>query len=282
MTSTFSKFCGLIFAGVFFTATALADLPLADGGASGQWWNPDRNGEGLFVEILPNSAIAIAWFTYDDAGNQLWLSGQAALGAEDTTVNVPVIVTDGPFFGPAYDPDDLNVETWGTVALQFHTCDTGLLSYSSSVGMGDGSIDISRLTSIDMVTCNEPPETEKLPPGKWEAPGVCLFVSLDGRTITSDGSTCPGGKAFTATFDGFDLDGNPGSCSVNAECSGTWAIREDGSFECGGVNGFAAGEFQITQEGQEFAADGVAGDRSGAAGLCFAAWVATPLGLPGE
>jgi len=80
MRNVLRSFCGFAFAGIFFTATALADLPLADGGASGQWWNPSRDGEGLFVEILPEPAISISWFTYDEVGNQIWLTGYAELG----------------------------------------------------------------------------------------------------------------------------------------------------------------------------------------------------------
>ncbi len=272
MFNSLRNFFGVAFAAIFFSTTALADLPLADGGPSGQWWNPVRNGEGLFVEILPDSRIAIAWFTYDGAGNQMWLTGQAELGPEDTAVVVSVTVTDGPFFGPDYNAADVNFETWGTVGLQFYTCDTGILTYTSSVGMGEGAIDISRISSIKTVNCEEPPGTDQLIPGEWKATGTCIFVSEDGRTITSEGSPCPGGAAFWLEAGGVKIV--PGNafepCEVKNSCMGTFAIQSDGNFECGGPNGFSGGFFDVAEQH----ADGGAADRSGSNNWCLADWAA--------
>ena len=69
-----------------FSTSVLADLVLSEGGASGQWWNPTRDGEGIFFEIVVDSSgslAAVAWFTYDMDGNQMWLSGAMEISDDD-------------------------------------------------------------------------------------------------------------------------------------------------------------------------------------------------------
>ena len=118
-----------------------------------------------------------------------------------------------------------------------------------------------------------PPDTERWLPGKWEGPGVCLFVSLDGRSVTNVGSTCPGRKAFSVAKDGRRVDGGIEECVVDVSCAGTWEIRDDGSFECGGLNGFGGGYFTIGEQ----SAAGAAFDRNAVTGFCLTAWAVTPF-----
>ena len=123
---------------ILFSPGAFADLVLSDGGASGQWWNPTRDGEGIYFEIIATSSgnlVSVAWFTYDEDGNQMWLSGTIEISENDRSVNVPVIVTDGPVFGTGYDPADLNAELWGTLILTFNTCDTGVVTPLAPYGV---------------------------------------------------------------------------------------------------------------------------------------------------
>ena len=41
-----------------FSSGALAYLVLAEGGPTGQWFNPARNGEGFFIEIINTGAFS--------------------------------------------------------------------------------------------------------------------------------------------------------------------------------------------------------------------------------
>jgi hypothetical protein len=266
---------------LIFTGPVSANLILSEGGATGQWFNRDRNGEGLFVEVVTNSdssqAIAISWFTYDQFGKQMWLTGSETIGDTDTMVSVPVIITDGPIFGPDYDKDDLNSEFWGSVELTFLACDSASMNYTSSLGFGSGSIQLTRLTNVTNVNCVEPPPAINVTPGKWVGPGVCFYVAEDGLSVTSSGSTCPGGRAFEADLTGEQLTGNL-SCAVTVDCSGTFAISPGQSeeypepyFDCGGITGLAAGTFIESD-----AAGGIGFDREDSSGGCFAAWGATP------
>jgi hypothetical protein len=244
----------VILISLLFSANLMANLILVDGGATGQWYNPDRDGEGLFVEIVEQSdgsnIIAISWFTYDQFGEQMWLTGQAAITQEAIKVSVPVIVTGGPIFGPDYDKDDLSADPWGTIEVQFQTCDMGNMTYTSSIGFGSGAIDLTRITNVVGVNCVEPPpETEPVIPGKYTGNGVCLYVAEDGLSITSKGSTCPDGHAFTAGIDGEQVGTADLPCRAEVICPDTYAIyptptaNPQPAFQCTDLAGFAYGEF---------------------------------------
>ena len=188
-------FCALN-ALILASTSALADLTLAEGGASGQWFNVSRDGEGIFLEIVDTNSgpqVAIAWFTYDKNGNQMWLSGAVSVGNNATSANIPVIVTEGPVFGTDYDPDDLEVDNWGNLQVRFSDCSNGFMTYSSSTGFGSDTIPLVRLTSLVQVDCDapEPPTgTPQITPGLWSGNGVCFNVSADGNSITDVDSDC--------------------------------------------------------------------------------------------
>ena len=224
------------------SSVCFAQVRFTDGGLSGQWWNPSRDGEGLFVEIIETNAgpkISVAWFTYDGQGFQMWLTGAADLEGSPSSVTIPVVVTGGPKFGNAYNPADLQRSTWGTLTLTFNNCDSGLLSYASSVdGFGSGGIELTRITSLRQVQCMDPPPPvgSGITPGKWNGDGVCFYVSEDGRTLTSNGSGCLGGRAFDLELNGTDQNGN--ACKVVVECTGVIAIVDNG-FTCNSSKGEA-------------------------------------------
>jgi hypothetical protein len=214
-----------------FSSMCFADLDLSDGGASGQWYNPSRDGEGIFVEIIDSDGgqkISVAWFTYDENGNQMWLVGLADLQDDQTAVTIPVVVTSGPKFGPDYDPAAMNRTPWGTLSLNFSTCSAGILSYASSVGFGSGAINLIRLTSLTQVRCDDPPPVTGLTPGRWTGSGVCFYVSQDGRSLTSEGSLCSSGRSVNTDIEN-QIDDQGGNCDVEVETRDTIAIV-DGSF----------------------------------------------------
>jgi len=96
-------------------SAAVADLVLSEGGATGQWYNPERNGEGFFIEIIDTgigNQIGIAMYSYDADGEALWVVGNVAVDPDDEVVKIPVSQFDGPVWGPGYDPADLNQAIW--------------------------------------------------------------------------------------------------------------------------------------------------------------------------
>ena len=219
---------------ILFSSACFAQASITEGGVSGQWYNPTRDGEGLFVEIVETAnggqQISVAWFTYDLDGFQMWLVGNIVLEGNPTSVTIPVIVTNGPKFGQDYDKADLNRLSWGTLTLTFPDCNSALLSYvSSAPGFGSGAINLTRLTSLTQVRCtNAPPPVGGLTPGRWNGPGVCLFVAEDGRSLTSVNSTCDNGRSVDTDIENQVVD-QGGNCDVEVETTATIAII-DGSF----------------------------------------------------
>ena len=122
-------------------------------GMTGNWFDPARNGEGFLIEIIGNTLapqLLAYFFTYDDSGNQMWLSGIADVDG-DTAV-VPMTVTSGTVFGPGFDPDDVIREDWGTITFMFDSCIAGSAEYVSN-DFGSGVFDTIRLTSVSGSTC---------------------------------------------------------------------------------------------------------------------------------
>jgi len=258
-----------------FTASTQADLILADGKATAQWFNPERNGEGFFVEIFVVDGkewISIAMFTFDESGNQMWLTGAAELGSDQTSVTITVNRFDGRKWGPDYDMDDLNLIPFGQITVSFPNCDAGILSVvtDQGVGLANGTYSVIRLTDIKGIECNDPPPEQAYTPGRWTGPGVCFNVSADGLRVTDIGSTCDQGHAFDSNLDG--ISNNIEDCGVEASCEHDWEIK-DGTFNCVSELGtLAIGKFNPNGTASGWAWEGQAGDND----VCAAPWTATP------
>lgn len=129
---------------------AHAEPPLP-AGISGAWFDPSHPGHGLSVEILSNEHAIVFWYTYDHEGNPLSLYTEARIEG-DTLV--------GTAFAPrgmrfrSFDPAELSVEEWGTLRLQFETCNYGHLDYDANdAAFGEGGFRLLRLTSIKDSNC---------------------------------------------------------------------------------------------------------------------------------
>jgi hypothetical protein len=81
-----------------------ANDPLAF--ASGSWFDPERDGEGFVVQLIPEERALVTWFTYPpegETGEQAWLIGSGV------TVGNRIVITEmqrpvGATFGPDFDP----------------------------------------------------------------------------------------------------------------------------------------------------------------------------------
>ena len=258
-----------------FSTTALADMVLADGKATGKWFNPERSGEGSYIEIINTGCskqIGVAMFTFDDKGAPLWISGNIAIGNNDEVVAIPVSQFDGPVWGPGFDSDDLNITPFGTITVRFPTCDTALFSVVTEVGLQNGNYSLIRLTDIEGIDCTDPkPPTTGPYPGRWSGPGVCFNVSQDRLSIIGgELSGCDAQAAFDSNLDGISNEGR--NCKVTASCEGVWPIV-DGKFSC--VN--KLGELAVGTFSSTTSASGLAFEGEGGVGeFCTAAWSATP------
>jgi hypothetical protein len=262
---------------LFFTTSAGADLILADGGPTGQWFNPERNGEGFYVEIINtggNQQIGVAMYSFDADGDQLWVVGNVPIGPDDEIVQVPVLQFNGPSWGADFDSDDLNTIDFGSITVRFPTCDTALfgVQVNPDVGLSGGNYSLIRLTDIEGVTCVEPPSAPTgITPGTWTGAGVCFNVSSDGTSIMGGNlSDCDAQNAFDSNLDG--ISNELRDCKVTASCEGVWPIV-NGEFRCLNELGeLAIGTFTspTSASGRAFEGEAGVGD------FCTSVWTASP------
>ena len=124
---------------------------VVDGGHSGSWFNPARDGHGIVLEITDGPTgqrAVVSWYHFaaDGSGNQIWLTGVGPV-VDDTAI-VEVIIAEGAVFGEAFNADDVTRTNWGQLRIKFNSCTSATLEYDSLVdGFGSGSEPLTRLTS---------------------------------------------------------------------------------------------------------------------------------------
>ena len=113
-----------------FCSPLAAQSPLAF--ASGSWFNPNRNFEGLVVQVLPGNLAAVTWYTYPpegEQGEQAWIIGTGLVDGNRIVIDEMVRPV-GANFGPDFDPDSVQRMPWGTLELTFADCNTASGAYS--------------------------------------------------------------------------------------------------------------------------------------------------------
>jgi hypothetical protein len=276
----------------FLAASAHASLNLADGTASGQWWNPTRDGEGFFVEIIDtggNLQIGVAMYSYNEAGEQLWLVGNVAIADGDQGATVPVFLIEGHVWGTSYDPADKSTTEFGSIVVRFPSCDTALFSVQSSVeGLESGIYPLVRATDLVGIECTNPPPSgpeEVATPGQWTGENICFFINTEPLqdfppgTWLQESDLC-NGYALEAEISGVEVDlkGETGpACQASIECSENWGINYpgDSTFGWGACSGpRATAEIYFTSATESIVV--VYEDVDGAGTICVGQGGATP------
>jgi hypothetical protein len=128
------------------------NLPNLRAAMSGNWFNPDQSGHGVQIEILDNARAVIAWYTYDGAGEPLWLFGVGTVRVDGIEAELSVFRGGRPPLDWAQaEPGS---EPWGSVQLSFSGCDQGLLAWDSTdPEFGSGELEIQRLTRLQGQRC---------------------------------------------------------------------------------------------------------------------------------
>ena len=120
---------------------------------SGAWYPPGHVGEGWVFEILGDGRALIAWFSYDADGNQAWFLNEGVVSGNTITFS-DLLIPSGTDFGPSFNPGDVELPSWGNATFTFDSCDSGTMTYSSSLpGYGSGSLALTRLTNLKGMQC---------------------------------------------------------------------------------------------------------------------------------
>lgn len=126
-------------------------------GISASWFDPAHDGEGWVVELIDSSRAAVYWFTYDpDVPIQAWMLGVGSV-IDNRIVMTDVVIPTGGVFGPAFDPDTVQFDQWGSFVLEFDNCNSAGMNHNSSVGnFGAASLSPVRLTTLAGLDCPGP------------------------------------------------------------------------------------------------------------------------------
>jgi hypothetical protein len=134
-------------------------------GLNDAWYNPDTDGQGILISVLPDSgAVFLAWFTYDtelppedatanlgDPGHR-WLTAQGTYSGGKSAMNL--IVTSGGLFDyptvvERTDPPGSD----GTLTLTFDDCYAGTLEYNIPTLGLHNTIPIQRVVTDNVPLC---------------------------------------------------------------------------------------------------------------------------------
>lgn len=129
---------------------AAGTIPITSG-FTGAWFDPEQNGHGLFIEVLPGGRLLVWWFTFDDEGNQMWFGGVGDITGD--TAEIEVYRTEGGRFIPNFDPDDITNTLWGVLTIVFFDCNHGRVDFASDLGFGSGSMALTRITLPAGLSC---------------------------------------------------------------------------------------------------------------------------------
>ena len=127
-------------------------------GATGSWFNPDQNGHGFAIEVLPGTPMRMlaSWFTFSPEGGQSWIVGLGPMIDDNRAVLQGYqSAGDGGRFPPNFDATYVHQEDWGTLTFIFSDCSHGHVEWVSSIpGYGSGGMDLTRLTLPAGLTCS--------------------------------------------------------------------------------------------------------------------------------
>ncbi|MCE7930964.1 MAG: hypothetical protein DYH17_06280 [Xanthomonadales bacterium PRO6] len=116
---------------------------------SGSFYDPAQDGHGWFIEatnIGGVPGVVATWYTYL-AGEPVWMVGAAPVDGD--SARVPLSITRGGGFPPAFDPTAVVIEPWGEVLLRFSSRDAGTATWTTSrPGFANGGMPLRRLTAI--------------------------------------------------------------------------------------------------------------------------------------
>ncbi len=83
------------------------------------YFDAARNGEGFNFETLGNDNVLVQWYTFDENGNDQWMTGTHPLMAENA-VRIPELLNStGGIFGNQFNPDDVQFSPNGSVEMIF-------------------------------------------------------------------------------------------------------------------------------------------------------------------
>jgi plastocyanin len=161
---TFNYFCSVHsnMTGTIIVEEAAAAFNI-NAGLNDAWVSDDAPFQGLFFTVFEDiSFFFLSWFTFDSvapgsgatatfrAADQRWVTGGGIFSGDSVTVNVEL--TSGGIFN-ASDPLATQEGNYGTITVQFISCNEAILTYNfPSVGLS-GQMTLHRVVTDNVALC---------------------------------------------------------------------------------------------------------------------------------
>jgi len=141
-------------------ALALAGIGSAhafDRALSGLWYNPAQSGHGFEVTAVDADSASVAWYTYNKAGQPVWVSAlldETSPGVLSGNAQYVEGLRFGDFTG------NRQVRPWGTLKITFTDCETASAEYNGTLVLADGSnfgsgtVPLKKLAGVTGLACN--------------------------------------------------------------------------------------------------------------------------------
>ena len=130
--------------------TTTKDLP---NGVSGSWYDPSTSGQGFTIYLFDEKKkkkATVTWFTYDENGNQSWISGTGTVTDQTISISNMVKHTGGFLFSGASETTEM-----GSLTLSWDQCRNAVANYDfATVGLGSGTMNLKQLTTLENTECS--------------------------------------------------------------------------------------------------------------------------------
>ncbi len=121
-------------------------------------FHPSLTGSLVAADVIVDSLFEEN--VKDDNFNQAWLIGVGQI--KDNSIQVAEMnITENGSFGANFNPEEINNVHWGELNIDFNSCNTAKMSYSSSISLingtfGSGGYPIQRLANNEhSIKCDE-------------------------------------------------------------------------------------------------------------------------------
>jgi cyclophilin family peptidyl-prolyl cis-trans isomerase len=134
-------------------------------GLNDAWYNPDTDGQGFFITVLPDlGLVSLAWFTYDtelpaegasaNLGNpgHRWMTALGTIDGNSSVMNIE-FASGGKFDSDAAVQVTDPPGSAGTITLTFSDCGSALVEYDIIPINQQGSVPIQRVANDNIALC---------------------------------------------------------------------------------------------------------------------------------
>ena len=124
-----------------------------DEGIEGQWYESGidgRRGWGFtYIPTEPEQGeLFVTGYVYDAGGNPYWVAGNSTVFDGQFSVDINLLYLEGGAFGPEAGNPVVADDAFGTLNVEFHTCNEATFSFAGIEGVSDFEAEFSHLKTI--------------------------------------------------------------------------------------------------------------------------------------